>query len=317
MIKRNLFVLLLSSFCFYIVSCGNGSNSEAGDQNANEDGLSTEDLFDDVDEIRDMYNVTLSNSALESVLKSIPSPLEFADELIDKNVKFEKEMIAPNKSSDEFIGLSSKAIVMGVYGTDLSYINIMNQNLLATQYYSNIVGLAEDLRVDQFFNLSTIEELKRNEGNKEKLLGIIRSNYRDIHKFLEDQDRDHLSLLMLYGSWLESLYITIGSHREEGIDLREMIGEQKITINKLIAALSSTREGKDDIYSAIGDLRGLKNIYDEVEIVYEYDESYLSNVEEGNEVDIIDDSTKTIHITEETISHIEAYVAELRNKVMM
>ena len=90
MIKRNLFVLLLSSFCFYMTSCGNGSNSEAGDQNANEDDLSAEDLFDDVDEIRDMYNVTLSNSALESVLKSIPSPLEFADELIDKNVVFEK-----------------------------------------------------------------------------------------------------------------------------------------------------------------------------------------------------------------------------------
>ena len=192
----------------------------------------------------------------------------------------------------------------------------MNQHILTAQYYSNIVGLAEDLRVDQFFNLSTIEKLKKNENDKEKLLTIIRSNYRDIHKFLEDQERDHLSLLMLYGSWLESLYITIGSYKEEGIDLKEMIGEQKITINKLIAALSSTRQKKEGVDNTIEDLKGLKNIYDKVAIVYEYDESYLESVEEGNEVDIVDNSNRSIQILDETIDTIEKYVSDLRNKIM-
>ncbi len=311
MIKNILKIAVFFGIGVAIASCSSDAPSKTK-ESVNSESVDNEPFDDDADEIRDMYTVTLSNSALESVLNSIPSPLEFADELKSENIQFKKEMVAESKSSDEFIGLGNKSIVMGIYGTDLSYINIMQQNLMAAQYYGKIVGLAEDLRVDQFFNMKTIAQLKKNEGNKEELLKIIRSNYRDIHKFLEDQDRAYLSLLMLYGSWIESVHITLMSNKEQAIDLAEKLGDQKITINKLLAVISSVKDKDKAAVKALADLKALKRIYDKVDITYTYDESYLESVEEGNEVDMVDDSVKKIDISDETIALIEKTIGGIR-----
>jgi hypothetical protein len=299
------------------VSCSNSGSDNSENENDAKSGVEFQggdDEFDDFDDVSEATTVSLSDQALEAVIKSIPSPLEFSDQLIVFDAKFNNQIIAQRASAEDFIGSHNKAIVMGIYGTDLSYINIFKENLTAAQYYSTVVNIAEDLRVDQFFNLETIDKLKSNEGDKDKVLEIIRSGYKDIHGYLKDQQRDEISLLMLYGSWMESLYLTLKVHNKEVIDLSDMIGDQKITIDKLLAIFKNYKSDKK-ISEIIDFLISMKETYRPVSISYEYDETHTEksdNVDE-DDVDLVTNEIKRISITEEDIKRISTQLAAKRN----
>ncbi|MCI5057786.1 MAG: hypothetical protein MRY83_16845 [Flavobacteriales bacterium] len=296
-------------------SCGNEGDS-GNTQKQKTEGAEFQggdDEFDDFDEVSESTTISLSDQALEAVIKSIPSPLEFSDKLVILNAEFNDKIIAKRASAEDFIGSHNKAIVMGIYGTDLSYINIFKENLTAAQYYSSVVNIAEDLRVDQFFNLETIDKLKSNEGNKEKVLEIIRSGYRDIHNYLKEQQRDEISLLMLYGSWLESLYLTLSVHNQQQIDLSEMIGDQKITVDKLLAIFKNYKSDKK-IQEIIAFLNTMKETYQSVSISYEYDDSYTEKADDQSEdVDLVANEIKKIEITEDDIKNIFKVLSKKRD----
>lgn len=262
--------------------------------------------FDDLD-----TPVTLSDETLEEVLHSIPSPLEFSDQLKDKEAELNESLIAVAKKNDYFITEADKAIAMGVYGTDLSYINIFKETLKAAKYYSIVVDLSENLNVSQFFNLQTVRDLEENENDKEKVLGIIRSGYREIHKYLETHEKNEISLLMLYGSWVESMYITLNIHDTNHIDLSKMIGNQKITVNKLIAIFTHYND-IPKVNTVIELLEQMKEVYEGISITYEYKET-LATQSEDKSLDLIHDQIKTIKITENQILEIKKVLVQQRN----
>ena len=49
-----------------------------------------------------------------------------------------------------------KALNLGIYGTDLGYTNIYEQNQDGIKYLSSIKSLAEGLNIGQFFDILTI-----------------------------------------------------------------------------------------------------------------------------------------------------------------
>lgn len=305
MILKRLFLV---SIVLALFSCGesnvNNENTNAVDSTGS----------DSIVALEAGYTITLSQSALESVLKSIPSPLEFADDLVKLNIPFDDKKVAEVKNTDDFITEDSKAIATGIYGTDLSYINIFNEKFNALIYYKTVVSLAKDLRVEQFFNLETVEKLQENEGNSEKLLEIVRSGYKDIHAYLKKQNRSHLSTYMLYGSWLESCYITLQTHDPKSFDLKDKIGEQKITINKMRAIFSSLDKKGPTSDKILKELKELNAICGHIEISYSYDGAETTSKDQ--EIDLVETQTKKIVVDEATIANMKAKVIEIRKSYL-
>lgn len=303
----NKVIFFMTAMIFTLLSC-NESGVKQEDQQQVSDTLQAAEEFNALDEA---YSISLSQSALESVLRSIPSPLEFADDLVKHNIPFDEKNVAKLKNKDDLISEDDKAIATGIYGTDLSYINIFNEKFNALMYYKTVVSLAKDLRVEQFFNLATVEKLQANEGNSEKLLEIVRGGYKDIHSYLKKQNRSHLSTYMLYGSWLEAFYITLSIHDGQKFNLKENIGDQKITINKMRAIFSSLQKDNATTKRVLNELMELNKLCGAIDISYAYSGSEATNNEK--EIDLIENQIKQIKIDDATIAKMRAKVTELRN----
>lgn len=121
-------------------------------------------------------------------------------------------------------------------------------------------------------------------------------------------------LLILYGGWLEGLYLATESCREQAQIsevLIEQIGQQKIVIDNLLL-LTETHATNPSIKPIRDDLETLKVLYDQVTISFTYAEPTKKVVNgmlviEGN-------SESVINVAPELLPQILDAVAKIRNK---
>jgi len=109
---------------------------------------------------------------------------------------------------------------------------------MATEYLDVIRVLADDLNVGQFFDYNTIGQMVQNKDNVDSLMHITTVSFEDMTMFLKDQNRSHISALILTGGWMEGLYIFTQTYNTNPTEeLAERICEQKMALNDLIALI--------------------------------------------------------------------------------
>jgi hypothetical protein len=209
-----------------------------------------------------------------------------------------------------------KALNLGIYGTDLGYTNIYEQNQDGVKYMASIKSLADGLNIGQFFDIETIGRLATNSKNLDSLLLITTQNFNNINHYLQTQSRSNLSVLLLTGGWLEAMHITcnVAGSDPNNKELQEKIGEQKVILENIILLLSFYKESDQNMASLLTDMEELKKVYDKVNITYTYKESTFEVVD-GVMV-IKDNSTTTIDIKPENINDIRTLSSSIRNKII-
>ncbi|MEQ9164708.1 MAG: hypothetical protein RLO12_00510, partial [Fulvivirga sp.] len=209
-----------------------------------------------------------------------------------------------------------KSLNLGIYGTDLGYTNIYEQNQDGLDYMAAIKELADGLSIGQFFDIETIGRLATNSKNLDSLLLITTQNFNNINHYLQEQNRANLSVLLLTGGWLEAMHITcqVASKNPDNKELRETIGEQKIILENIVLLLSFYQEVDQNMASLLVDMQKLQAEYENVEIVTTYKESTFEIVD-GVMV-IKDNSSSEIKITNENVSSISALISSIRQKVI-
>jgi hypothetical protein len=203
-----------------------------------------------------------------------------------------------------------------VYGTDLGYTNIYEQNQDGVKYMSSIKTLADGLSIGQFFDIETIGRLATNSKNLDSLLLITTQNFNSINHYLQSRNQSNLSVLFLTGGWVEALNILceVAAANPTNKEMQETIGEQKIILENILLLLSFYKESDQNMASLLADMEGLKKLYDKVNITYTYSESTFEIVD-GVMV-IKDNSSSTIEITSEDIANIKALTSSIRNKII-
>jgi hypothetical protein len=209
-----------------------------------------------------------------------------------------------------------KALNLGIYGTDLGYTNIYEQNQDGVKYMASIKELADDLSIGQFFEIETIGRLATNSKNLDSLLLITTQNFNSINHYLQTQSRANLSVLLLIGGWMEALHITceVAQLTPGNQELQETIGAQKIILENIMLLLSFYKESDQNMASLLEDMNKLKQQFDKVSITYTYKEPTFKVVD-GVMV-IQDNSTSTINITPENIKEIRSATQSIRNKII-
>lgn len=259
---------------------------------------------------------TISEEVIGDILQQIPSPLEISMLLKESGKKYNASYLNSADNTSKYNTNYKKALNLGVYGTDLGYTNIYEQNQDGVKYMASIKELANGLSIGQFFDIETIGRLATNSKNLDSLLLITTQNFNTINHYLQTQGRANLSVLFLTGGWLEALHITCGvaSANPENQELKETIGEQKIILENIMLLLSFYKESDQNMASLLTDMEELKKIYDKVNITYTYKESTFEIVD-GVMV-IKDNSTSTIVITPEDIAKIRETTISIRNKII-
>lgn len=257
-----------------------------------------------------------SEAAIAEILQQIPSPLEISVLLKESGKKYNPGYLNSPDNLSKYNSNFKKALNLGIYGTDLGYTNIYEQNKDGVTYIEVIKRLADGLSIGQFFDIETIGRLATNSKNLDSLLLITTQNFNSINHYLQTQGRANLSVLLLTGGWLEAIHITcnVAALDPSNKELQEKIGEQKVILNNIVSLLTYYKESDQNMASLLNDMEELKKVFDRVNITYTYKESTFEIVD-GVMV-IKDNSTTTIDITLEDIKDISTLVGSIRNKII-
>ncbi len=258
----------------------------------------------------------ISQEVLSDIIQQIPSPLEISVLLKESGTNYDKSLLNKADNVSEYNSNFDKAVNLGIYGTDLGYTNIYEQNQDALFYLGSIRKLAEGLSIGQFFDFSAISRLATNSKNLDSLLLITTQNFNNINSYLQNQERANLSILILTGGWLEALHISnqVLQKNISNIELREKVGEQKIILENIMLLLTFYENSDPNIADLKEKMQPLKAEFDKIEIAYTYEESTF---EEVNGILMIkDNSSSSIKISDQNIADIDRITKSIRSSII-
>lgn len=258
----------------------------------------------------------ISSENIASILSSIPSPLELSVHVQESGIEYNSKFLNDTDNYSNYNSSNKKALNLGIYGTDLGYTNLYSQIQDGLGYLNVVRKLSDDLNIGQFFDFESLKRLTDNSTNLDSLLMITTQNFDNINNHFVKQNNASLSTLLLTGGWIEALHITnqVTLMQMSNNDLRERIGEQKIVLDNIIILLSVYSEHDSNIKILLSEIKKLEAAYANVKITYTYKES-TSKIVDGV-LEIVSNSTSTVHITDEDINTIAAIVEDIRNKII-
>lgn len=258
----------------------------------------------------------ISDEVLESILQQIPSPLEISVLLKQSGTRYNKNLLNSADNISRYNNNFKKALNLGVYGTDLGYTNIYEQNQDAIFYLNSIKSLADGLSIGQFFNFGTIKRLATNSNNLDSLLLITTQNFNHINTYLHEQQRSNLSVLLLTGGWIEALHVMsqVTLKNLDNNELKERVGEQKIILENIMLLLTFYSETNPNIKALQDKMTVLQQNFENIQITHTYAESTLEEV--NGIVTITNKSTSSINITDDNIREIASTTASIRNYII-
>jgi len=298
-VKQLLYILILAPLIF---SCK--SSSEKG----------SDDAFQVPDSVANQGVLEVSEQAMENITENISSHIETAALIKNLNVPFSKDYLAPTDDVDQFSTNFDQALVLGIYGADLGYLNMYNKTTVSLDYLRSIRKLANNIKVGQFFDFNTLQRLAKNNENLDSLMYISQRNFNQMDQYLRENNRSNLSTLMIAGGWIEGLYLSGQVFRNEpDPELREAIGEQKIILGDLMILLKNYRNNRD-FRRLIKEFRSIHDLYKDVTITIEQGEP-TQEVVDGRLV--IQQNTKSIvNISDERLKQIIDESVRVRNEIL-
>lgn len=297
MLKRHLLsnlIIFASLFTFY--SCN---------QETQEDNVADEVAEEMVEDTEEKFKG----------VHGLPSPIQIASTIKKSGINYDASVLNPTDNASNYTNNFKKGLNVGVYGADLGYAAIYDQTQDAINYLNTVKSLADELGIIGAFEKNTLDEVQQNLGNQDKLLEIVTNAFFESDQYLQQHKRNKASALILAGGWVEGLYIACNmtkTQKNEQINTR--IGEQKITLGILITLLNQFADD-EEIAGLVKSINELKEIYDGVEIKYEYNESGMTTTDVSKKKSEIMTRSKVI-ISDEQLNKIASKIQSIRTQIV-
>lgn len=212
--------------------------------------------------------ITLDESASEKdelvrevIDYPLPTSFEVTKLLIDAGAGYILDICNRTENSGKYISLKSKALNLGIYGADLSYAATYNQTQETMQYLEVSAKLIDELQISSAFNQTLVDRVEQNLDNVDSLIIIISDSFYETYEYLQANEQDNLSLLVIAGSWIEALYITtqisiISSDNEKIV---EIISDQRSSLTELIELLEEVKDNQmiSEVYTGLSNIKVL------------------------------------------------------------
>lgn len=244
---------------------------------------------------------------VKHILYTIPSPMEMASLIKKSGASFDKSNLNAVENSNNYTTTKTQALNLGVYGADLSYASMFDQDQESIFYLSAAQKLAKSLGVEKAIGDEIIERINANKDNRDSLLAIVSEAYWSLNGYLKEGDRESVSALVIAGGWVEGLYLASQHMTDDNTELKQRIAEQKYSLKDLIGLLNSYPD--ETLNSVKDDLSAIEEVYNAVDINKAKTET--STDESGT---MIIGGETSVTIDDETLANVVAKVKEIRNK---
>jgi len=249
----------------------------------------------------------------ENSLFPLPSPYQAATLIKKKNISFDENITSSLDNYNKLTTAFKKALNLGVYGTDLSYLNMYDRTPESISYLSVIKKLSDQLGISSSFDESFFASVENNINNKDSILILLSKTYRSTDSYLRVNDRKNIGALILAGGWVESLYILtkIGKSTNDR-EIINRIGEQKHPLDNLIEILTPYYYKSQEFSTLIDGLIDLAYDFDGVIFTYSYKEP---RVDVDNKIMYINSESRVV-MSEYHIETVSKKIEAIRKQII-
>ena len=296
-VKMNLklpkLIIAITALGIIVVSCKSSPKKESETSQSAADTLST------------LVKV-------ENAIFPIPSPWQVVNLIQKNNIQFKESCINSSTNFQRYTTSFKQAINLGIYGTDLSYLNIYDKTQESLQYLGVIKKLSEQLRITESFDEKIFERIEKNIENKDSLIKIISETYANSDLYLKRNERYDISALIVAGCWVESLYImTQVAQEHNNREIINRIGEQKHPLDNLVELLTPFYYKSTEFANLLDSLIDLAYEFDGIIYSYSYREPL---VDEANKVITIRSQSRVV-MSEYHLKIISKKIEQIRSSL--
>jgi hypothetical protein len=213
------------------------------------------------------------NADFEGENFSIPSPIQMSLLLKETSALYSKDLLNKFENNSKYSNEYKQALNLGVYGADLGYASINDQNNDAIHCLSAIESLTNKLDLELIFDKSFLTRFDKNKKNQDSVLMLVAEVFRNGDDYLKKINRKHTSSLILTGGWIESMYYACELNKiANNKNIVELICQQQDALNSIIGILSlHNKNGQNN--KLIADFKDLKTDFDKISIDYDFKEA--------------------------------------------
>ena len=249
--------------------------------------------------------------SIDGSIFSIPSPIQTAIFISESGADFNTLAINSNENADNYSSDFYKAINLGIYGADLSYTTIYENNNLSLKYLAIIRDIANDIGLANSFDETLISRFSSNSNNKDSMLVFVSEAFTNADNYLKSNDKNNEAALILTGGWIEAMNILAISYQDtENIEIKERIAQQKNTLLTVVEMLEKLGTS-DDYMDLASDLYELYQYFEEIEYSYEY----IAPVTDGKNKITNINSKQLINISDEQLKNIINKLTNIRDEI--
>lgn len=245
----------------------------------------------------------------KKILYMMPSPVETANLLRGAGATYDASFLNDISNLDKYETVFEKAINLGIYSADLSYASSFEQQSEVTVYMVTVKKLADRLGVIGAFTDEVIARMEANMSDRDSVVKIVADSYGMIDAHLRENQREHVSALILAGGWIEGLYVSgrIAEMMPDNAGILKCIADQKYSLEKLYGLVTSFPDDKD-LQKVKKDLERLKVVYDALEVI---ESKPITADASGGQVTRIGGGSK-LKISPQQVAQLQVTVSEIR-----
>jgi hypothetical protein len=149
----------------------------------------------------------------------------------------------PVGNAEKYLTSAQKALNVGIYGADLAYVSVYNQEQETRNYLQVLHKLTSLLDINTNFNGELVKKVEDNIDNKDTVIDIVTRSFHDTYNFLVNNGQDDISLFVLTGAWVEGMYVTtyLATTSARTEEILNVIVEQKAPLATLLGLLEGTQ----------------------------------------------------------------------------
>ncbi len=252
------------------------------------------------------------NTEFDGKIFSIPSPIQMALLLKEINAPFNQDLINDTKNLNNYNNEFKQALNLGVYGTDLGYASVSNQNSASLNCLSAVESLTNKLGLNGIFDKSFLTRFEKNKTIDDSVLVIVSEAFRNGDSFLKSAKRKQTSALILTGGWIESLFFVCEINKSfKNQKIIERIGGQQQTLSTIIEILTEYNEkGIND--ELLLHFKDLKTSFDKITVDYTY---IKPKTDDKNKTTTLQHIT-TVKVDSELLKEIAKKVISIRETII-
>ncbi len=252
------------------------------------------------------------NTNFDGKLFSVPSPVQTALLIRSSNLAYDESLMNSETNISNYASNTTKSLNLGIYGADLGYATLYDQNAKALSYINAVESLSNDLGIAGAFDADFLERFEANSNNQDSMLVILTEAFRKGDLFLKESGRKNSSALILTGGWLESMHFATNLYaKSKDKRIFHRIGEQKQSLETILEILKEYNvDGVND--EILAQLGVLNELFQTVEISNEFVEPVT---DESKKLTTIKNKS-TMIMSAELEESIRAKVTEIRAAIV-